>query len=59
MLNLNIILMKKKKKILIFKESFKMKNIDDKFEEQNYEKIIKKNFAKINQLKRKLIFEII
>ena len=44
-------------KILSYKESFKIKNSDKKFEQANYEKEIKKNFAKI--IKDNLIFDLI
>ena len=41
-------------KEITFKETFNMKKMDDTFEERNYEKTIKNNFADI--IKEKLIF---
>ena len=41
-------------KEITFKETFSMKKMDDTFEERNYEKTIKNNFADI--IKEKLIF---
>ncbi len=42
-----IILKNGKEKEIIMKETFKMKKLDDSFEENQYEKVIKDNFAEI------------
>ena len=44
-------------KIINYEENFKIKNNDDKFEQSNYERDIKRNFSKIVQ--EKLILDLI
>ena len=41
------IITSKQNKILEFNENFKIKNNEEKFEQSNYEKDIKRNFSKI------------
>ena len=46
-LNVKFIIVSKQNQTLEFNENLKIKNNDEKFEQTNYEKDIKKNFSKI------------
>lgn len=45
--NAKFIIVSEQNKIVSYKESFKIKNSDAKFEQSNYEKEIKRNFSEI------------
>ena len=51
------IIISKQNKEFNYKENFKIKNSDEKFEQSNYERELKRNFSKI--AKDKLIFDLI
>ena len=46
----------KNKEVITFRESLKIKNIDDTFEQRKYENIVKNNFAK--SIKERLIIKL-
>ena len=56
-LTVKFIILSENNKVVSYKESFKIKNMNEKFEQSNYEKEIKRNFSE--NIKDKLILKLL
>lgn len=56
-LSVDFTILSENNKIVSYKESFKIKNMNEKFEQSNYEKEIKRNFSE--NIKDKLILKLL
>ena len=56
-LSVKFTILSENNKVVSYKESFKIKNINEKFEQSNYEKEIKRNFSE--SIKDKLILKLL